>query len=122
MATETLPKTDFQPDYAEIVRFLVLPYLETPDDLRIDCEVYASGKVWVRLAFAPTDKGRVFGRGGRTIQAMRVIVEAAGKMVQQSVHLEVFGARESQPSGGGPRRGGPRRGGPRRNGPPRRPS
>lgn len=109
-------------NYAEFVRFLVLPYLDNPDDLRIHCETYANGKIWIRLAFDPTDKGRVFGRGGRTIQAMRTVIEAAGKMARQSVHLEVYGSRDLQSadSNSGPRRGGPRRGGPRRGGPRRR--
>ena len=71
---------DSNPNYPELVRFLVEPFLDSPEDLRIDCESYANNrKVWVRLAFAGSDKGRVFGRGGRTIQAMRTVLEAAGE-------------------------------------------
>jgi uncharacterized protein len=103
--------TSPQSDYAELVRFLVTPFLEEPDKLSIHCETYANGKIWVRLAFAETDKGHVFGRNGRTIQAMRSLVEAAGKLADQSVHLEVFGSQASQESRGGGQRGSGRRGG-----------
>jgi predicted RNA-binding protein YlqC (UPF0109 family) len=60
--------TSPQSDYAELVRFLITPFLEEPDKLSIHCETYANGKIWVRLAFADADKGHVFGRNGRTIQ------------------------------------------------------
>jgi uncharacterized protein len=81
------------PDYAALVRFLVEPFLELPDSLRVDCEVSpARGKVLVRLAFESADKGRVFGRGGRNIQAIRAVLEAAAQMAGYSAYLEVFGA------------------------------
>lgn len=88
-----------QTDYSVLVRFLVEPFLEASDTLSIDCETNASGKVWIRLAFSGTDKGRVFGRGGRTIQAMRTVLEMAGKAANQSVYLEVFneGGANKQP-------------------------
>jgi uncharacterized protein len=103
--------TSPQSDYAELVRFLITPFLEEPDKLSIHCETYANGKIWVRLAFADADKGHVFGRNGRTIQAMRSLVEAAGKLAGQSVHLEVFGSQALQESRSGGRRGSSRRGG-----------
>ena len=31
----------FQPDYPELVRYLVNPFLETPEALKLDCETYA---------------------------------------------------------------------------------
>lgn len=102
--------TSPQSDYAELVRFLVKPFLEEPDKLSIHCETYANGKIWVRLAFADADKGHVFGRNGRTIQAMRSVVETAGKLANQSVHLEVFGSQNAQDSRRGGRRSSGRRG------------
>lgn len=84
------PTSTTKTDYSVLVRFLVEPFLEASDTLSIDCETNASGKVWIRLAFSGTDKGRVFGRGGRTIQAIRTVLEMAGKAANQSVYLEVF--------------------------------
>jgi len=81
------------PDYVGLVRFLVQPFLEVPDSLKIDCEISpAKLKVWVRLAFESSDKGRVFGRGGRNIQAIRTVLEAAAKAVGYSAYLDVYGS------------------------------
>lgn len=80
------------PDYAALVRFLVQPFLESPSSLKIDCETSPSKpKVWIRLAFEGEDKGRVFGRGGRNIQAIRTVIEAAAKAAGQSVYLDIYG-------------------------------
>lgn len=80
------------PDYAALVRFLVQPFLESPNSLKVDCEVIPSNpKVWIRLAFEGEDKGRVFGRGGRNIQAIRTVIEAAAKAAGQSVYLDIYG-------------------------------
>lgn len=83
-----------QPNYPELVRFLIAPFLEAPDSLAIDCEVYGPAqKVWIRVAFPSSDKGRVFGRGGRTLQAIRKVVGVAGQVAGQTVALEVHGER-----------------------------
>jgi uncharacterized protein len=103
--------SDIKPNYIELVKFLISPFLELPDSLNVDCETYADNrKVLIRVAFSGSDKGRVFGRGGRTLQAIRTVVNAAAQMVQQTVHLEVYGEREreSHESGRGGSRGGQR--------------
>jgi uncharacterized protein len=85
-----------EPNYIELVRFLVTPFLEFPESLVVDCETYGQRhKVLVRLAFAASDKGRVFGRGGRTLQAIRTVLEASAKLVGKEAYLEVFGEREA---------------------------
>ncbi len=82
------------PDYAGLVRFLVQPFLETPDSLRVDCEISSRSRVWVRLAFEGTDKGRVFGRGGRNIQAIRNVLEGVAKAAGHTALLDVFGTQK----------------------------
>lgn len=112
------------PDFIGLVRFLVCPLLETPDALSIDCEVNPNrSKVWIRVAFQEDDRGRVFGRGGRNIQAIRTVVEATAKLVDWSAHLDVYGEPDHHATGehegnGRPHRGGGR-GGPPRGGPSR---
>jgi predicted RNA-binding protein YlqC (UPF0109 family) len=81
-----------EPDYIELVKFLVKPFLETADALRVDCEHLAGGKrVMIRLAFDASDRGRVFGRGGRNIQAIRRIVDAAAALAGCQARLDVYG-------------------------------
>lgn len=84
-------------DFQKLITFLVVPFLESPDSLRVDCEVRANRKkVLVRMAFEGEDKGRVFGRGGRNVQAIRTILQGIGKLSGYDVYLEVFGS----PAGG----------------------
>lgn len=81
------------PDYTGLVQFLVQPFLESPSSLKVDCEIIPSKpRVWIRLAFEGEDKGRVFGRGGRNIQAIRTVLEAAAKAAGQSVYLDIYGS------------------------------
>ncbi|NEO70105.1 MULTISPECIES: KH domain-containing protein [unclassified Moorena] len=93
---------DDDPDYSALVRFLIEPFLESPDSLSVDCEK-SNGKerVWIRLAFNGEDKGRVFGRGGRNIQAIRTVIKAAAQAAGQTVYLDIY---EGSGSGSSPRR------------------
>ena len=80
-------------DYAKLVRFLIQPFLESPDSLSVDCETSPNtARVWIRVAFEGEDKGRVFGRGGRNIQAIRTVITAAATLAGHSVHLDVYGS------------------------------
>lgn len=69
------------------------PFLESPESLSVDCEISQTlNKVWVRIAFDSTDKGKVFGRGGRNIQAIRTVIAAAAELAGQSVYLDIYGS------------------------------
>jgi predicted RNA-binding protein YlqC (UPF0109 family) len=84
------------PNYIELVRFLIEPFLEQPQSLKVDCEISPTkARVWVRVAFETTDKGRVFGRGGRNIQAVRTVLEAAAYGAGYSAHLDVYGTQSA---------------------------
>jgi predicted RNA-binding protein YlqC (UPF0109 family) len=102
------------PDFAGLVKFLVKPFLEAPQSLSVDCEVSPRrGRVLVRLAFEGEDKGRVFGRGGRNIQAIRTVLQAVAQTVGYSAHLDVYGShansREGEADDTSPPRSQPRR-------------
>lgn len=105
------------PDYVGLIRFLVEPFLESPNSLSVDCEKSnANERVWIRLAFEGADKGRVFGRGGRNIQAIRTVLQAIAQGAGQFVHLDIYdeqagsSPKDSRDSGNfEPRRGSPPR-------------
>lgn len=89
-----LPQSSANPDYAGLVKFLVQPFLEATDSLKVDCEVAPrTRRVLIRLAFEGEDKGRVFGRGGRNIQAIRTALQAVAQTAGYSAHLEIFGSQ-----------------------------
>jgi len=117
-------------DYEALARFLMEPFLDKPEALKFHVESLAGGKkLWLRAAFdEDEDKGRVFGRGGRNIKAVRQAIMAAGKLEEMTVNLNVFGEpqpekaerSESDRGGRGRSSGGRGRGGDRR--PPQRAS
>jgi uncharacterized protein len=81
------------PNYVELVRFLIEPFLESPKTLSVDCEIsHTLKRAWIRIAFDSTDKGKVFGRGGRNIQAIRTVITAAAEAAGQSVYLDIYGS------------------------------
>jgi predicted RNA-binding protein YlqC (UPF0109 family) len=84
------------PNYSQLVRFLMEPLLESPESLSVNCELANQGKrVWVRVAFEGEDRGRFFGRGGRNIQAIRTVLEAAAQESAQSIYLDIYGTADS---------------------------
>ena len=79
------------PDYTGLVQFLVQPFLESPKSLSVDCEQFNQNRrVWIRMAFKGADKGRVYGRGGRNIQAIRRVLETAAAAAGQSLYLDIY--------------------------------
>jgi uncharacterized protein len=81
------------PNYVGLVTFLMQPFLESPDSLSVDCEIsHTLNRAWIRIAFDSTDKGKVFGRGGRNIQAIRTVIAAAAQIAGQSVYLDIYGS------------------------------
>ncbi|MEM6613229.1 MAG: KH domain-containing protein [Cyanobacteria bacterium P01_C01_bin.72] len=101
------------PDYEKLARFLIEPFLENPASLSLNSEVNPqSKKIWLRVAFDKSDRGKVFGRGGRNIQAIRTTIQTAASAHDESVFLDIysdeppqedFGRRERSSSGGGNR-------------------
>lgn len=78
------------PDYPSLVRLFIEPLIEDPDSLSVDVETTCHhSRVWLRVTFAGQDMGRVFGRGGRTLQAIRQVLSAAAQLANQSLILEV---------------------------------
>jgi predicted RNA-binding protein YlqC (UPF0109 family) len=79
------------PDYDGLVRFLIEPLLESPELLSFDCEQISSTKrVWIRLAFEENEKGKIYGRGGRNIQALRNVLQTAAQLAGDNLFLEIY--------------------------------
>ncbi|MEB3227548.1 MAG: KH domain-containing protein [Synechocystis sp.] len=92
------------PNYVELVKFLVRPFLDKPDTLRVDCEIFRqNSRVWIRLALEDEDKERILVRGGRNLQSIRTVLNTAALPLNQSVFLEIY-ATESAASRSAPLR------------------
>jgi uncharacterized protein len=84
------------PDYEQLVKFLFKPFLSASQTLAVNCEYTAErNRVWLRIAVAGDDQSTAFGRGGRNIQAIRTVLQAAATGVNQSIHLDVYGSNAS---------------------------
>ncbi len=71
-----------------LLLLLVRPIVDEPD--RVEVEASESDtRVELELRVAPDDIGKVIGRGGRTIRAIRTVVKAASVKVGKRVNVEV---------------------------------
>lgn len=81
------------PDYEQLVRFLFQPFLNGTEAIGVDCEYTLDRhRVWIRVAVASSERATAFGRGGRNIQAIRTVLQAAATAVGQSIHLDIYGS------------------------------
>ena len=80
-----------QPNYEGLVRFLIEPFLSDPQALCINSEINQNKKkIWLRVAFDKSDRGKVFGRGGRNIHAIRTAIQTAALSHNESVFLDIY--------------------------------
>jgi uncharacterized protein len=95
--TPSIEGANPSPDFLGLVRFLLRPFLDEPQSLSIDCErIESTQKIWIRVAFDAVDKGKIFGRGGRNLQAIRTVLDTAASSIGKSLHLEVYGSHEGK--------------------------
>ena len=73
---------------ADLVLFLAKKIVEDPGAVRIE-EIESDGDLLLRLYVADTDRGKVIGRRGRMVQALRTLARAAGARSDRRVLLEI---------------------------------
>jgi predicted RNA-binding protein YlqC (UPF0109 family) len=62
--------------------------VEEPEKVEVSA-TETDSRVDLQLRVAPEDMGKVIGRGGRTIRAIRTVVKAASVKVEKRVNVEV---------------------------------
>jgi len=73
---------------ADLVCYLAKTIVEEPDAVRVE-EIDADGDLLLRLHVAESDRGKVIGRRGRMVQALRTLARAAGARSDRRVLLEI---------------------------------
>lgn len=73
----------------ELVEYIVQTIVTNPDDVRVT-EVEQDGQVVLRLEVAPEDKGKVIGREGRVVHAIRLLLRVAAVKKDTRVILEII--------------------------------
>lgn len=77
-----------KPDYGELVRFMIQQIVSRPEAVEVAVE-QDGHRVTVRIKTAPDDLGKVIGRNGRHIEAVRMVVRAASLRPRDRVYVEV---------------------------------
>jgi predicted RNA-binding protein YlqC (UPF0109 family) len=73
---------------AELLAFLARELVDEPDAVRVETEE-RDGAVVLHLHVAPGDVGKVIGRGGRIVRALRTVMRAASVREGRRVLVEV---------------------------------
>ena len=73
----------------ELLEHLVRALVDRPDQVRVEEFTEDDGTVVFELSVAPEDYGKVIGRGGRTAQAIRAVVKAAGVRHEKRVLVDI---------------------------------
>jgi uncharacterized protein len=73
----------------ELVEFLARALVDNPDDVQVS-EISGEQTVVLELRVAKEDLGKVIGKQGRTVKAMRAILSAASSKVRKRAELEIL--------------------------------
>jgi predicted RNA-binding protein YlqC (UPF0109 family) len=75
-------------DYTELVGYIIKSIVARPDDVRISM-VEGERTNRVEVSLSEEDVGKVIGRGGRNIDAIRAVVRAAALKNHDRVVVEI---------------------------------
>lgn len=73
----------------ELLEYLARELVDDPDAVEVDEFEEDDGTLVLELAVAEDDYGKVIGRGGRTANALRVVVKAAAVREDRRVLVDI---------------------------------
>lgn len=73
----------------ELVEYLAKALVDSPDDVEV-AEIAGEQTVVLELRVAKEDLGKVIGKQGRTVKAMRAILSAASSKLRKRADLEIL--------------------------------
>lgn len=76
-------------NFKELVEYVSKALVDSPDQVSVS-EVEGEQTVILELRVAPGDLGKVIGKQGRIVKAMRIILQAASAKAQKRVVLEII--------------------------------
>ena len=71
-----------------VLEYLATEMADDPDAVEVSASTWRS-RVSLSLSVAPNDMGKVIGRKGRTAQAIRTVVRAAGARDNLDIHVDI---------------------------------
>ncbi len=73
----------------ELVEFIVKSLVDQPDEVRV-VETQSGETIFLELSVAAPDMGRVIGKGGRIINAIRKLLQVAAAKQGKRASLELI--------------------------------
>lgn len=73
----------------ELLAYLARSLVDSPDEVSVEAFEEDDGTIVLELHVADGDAGKVIGRGGRTVAALRTVVKAATVREGQRVLVDV---------------------------------
>lgn len=73
----------------DLLEFLARALVDQPDHVRVEEFTEPDGSIVFELSVAKDDYGKVIGRGGRTAQAIRAVIKAAGVRHDKRVLVDI---------------------------------
>jgi predicted RNA-binding protein YlqC (UPF0109 family) len=74
----------------ELVEYLARGLVDQPDEVHVE-RLERDGAIVLELRVAPDDVGKVIGRQGRIVRALRTLVRASGARSNERALLEIVG-------------------------------
>jgi uncharacterized protein len=72
----------------DVLDYLARSIVDDPDGVEISSSQWRQ-RVSLNLSVSPSDMGKVIGRRGRTAQAIRTVVRAAGARDGKDIHVDI---------------------------------
>jgi predicted RNA-binding protein YlqC (UPF0109 family) len=72
----------------EMVKYIAESLADEPDQVHVE-EIQGSHSTIVELKVSEQDRGKIIGRQGRTADAMRTLLKAAGRKIGKTYILEI---------------------------------
>jgi hypothetical protein len=76
----------------ELVELIAKSLVDNPDKVKVS-QLNGEQSSIIELNVAPEDVGKVIGKQGRNVQAIRVILGAAGMKLKKRINLEIIEKR-----------------------------
>ena len=73
----------------DLIEYIARQLVDAPDDVHVE-EIPEGRETIYELRVAPADLGKVIGRQGRTVRALRTLVSAAAARHQTRAVLEIL--------------------------------
>ncbi len=73
----------------DLLEYLAKALVDKPEGVKVEAFEVDSGALVLELAVDEDDYGHVIGRGGRTAQALRTVVKAAGSRQDKRVLVDI---------------------------------